>query len=307
MSSQALRRPLREIDGVPTTGDGPNPMPTRWIDTNGIRLHALEAGSPGAPLVILLHGFPEFSYAWRHQIGPLAAAGLHVLAPDQRGYALSDKPRGVASYSLDLLASDIVGLADRLGAPTFSVVGHDWGAAVAWWLAMHYRDRVAKLCVLNGTHPVVLERMLRSNLGQLARSWYMFLFQVPWLPEGVLAARSARFAARALRRTSRAGTFSDKDLGRYREAWSQPGAWTAMLNWYRAAGRRYSRVHAPVRVTMPSLILWGDQDHFLDASGAELSLALCENGRLVRFPDATHWLHLEEPARVTDALTGFLR
>jgi epoxide hydrolase 4 len=282
-------------------------MPERWFDTNGVRLHALEAGIPGAPLVILLHGFPEFSYAWRHQIGPLAAAGLHVVAPDQRGYALSDKPSGVAAYSLDALAADIVGIADQVGAPTFSVVGHDWGAAVAWWLAMHHRARVAKLSVLNGTHPVVLQRLMKSAPRQLARSWYMFMFQLPWLPERLLAAGNAGLAARTLRRTSRPGTFSEKDLARYREAWAQPGAWTAMINWYRAAGRRHARARAPARVSMPTLILWGDQDRFLESSGADLSLARCDDGRLVRLPDATHWLHLEAPGQVTGALVEFLR
>jgi epoxide hydrolase 4 len=281
-------------------------MTSRWFDTNGLRLHALEAGAPGGPLVILLHGFPEFSYAWRHQIAPLAAAGFHVVAPDQRGYARSDKPPGVASYALDLLVGDILGIADAVGAARFSVAGHDWGAAVAWWLAMHHRDRIGRLCVLNGTHPLVLERLMRSHPRQLARSWYMFMFQLPWLPERLLSARGAALAARTLRRTSRPGTFDEADLARYREAWAQPGAWTAMLNWYRAAGRRYARVRAPVRVAMPTTILWGAQDHFLEPAGAEGSLALCEQGRLVRFPNATHWLHLEEPGAVTDQLLQWL-
>jgi epoxide hydrolase 4 len=281
-------------------------MPERWFDTNGVRLHALEAGTPGDPLVFLLHGFPEFSYGWRHQLGPIAAAGFHVVAPDQRGYASSDKPGTVAAYALDELAADIVGVADQLGAPRFAVAGHDWGAAVAWWLAMHYQDRVSKLCVLNGTHPVVLQRLMGKNRRQLARSWYIFMFQLPWLPERLLSARGGALVARALRRTSRPGTFSEKDLARYREAWSRPGAWTAMLNWYRAAGRRHARRRAPARVTMPTVILWGDQDRFLEAAGAEGSLALCENGRLIRFPEATHWLHLEEPAAVTGAILEWL-
>lgn len=277
-----------------------------WIETNGVRLHVLEDGPPGGPLVILLHGFPEFSYAWRHQGPALAAAGFHVVAPDQRGYAQSDKPAGVRAYALDVLAADIIGLADAYGATTFRLVGHDWGAAVAWWVAIHHGERLDRLAILNAPHPVAFQRLIRRSPRQLARSWYMFVFQVPALPEWSLRRNGMRAATDSLVASSRPGTFSGEDLARYCDAWSQPGAWTSMINWYRAAGRRYSTVHASPRVRVPVLILWGDRDRFIESRAAGDSLALCEQGRLVRFPEATHWIHLEEPGRVSEELTRFL-
>jgi epoxide hydrolase 4 len=151
--------------------------------TNGIHLHVAEAGPADGPLLILLHGFPEYWRSWRHQIGPLASAGYHVLAPDQRGYNLSDKPSGIAAYDLDQLAADVVGLADATGAATFSIVGHDWGASVGWWLAGTMPHRVSRLVALAAPHPAVWREGMRSEPEQRRLSRYVGLFRLPWLPE----------------------------------------------------------------------------------------------------------------------------
>ena len=278
----------------------------RTVATNGLRLHVVEAGLEGSPVVVLLHGFPEFWYGWRHQIGPLAAAGFHVLAPDQRGYNLSDKPQPVPAYNLDLLAEDVLGLLDQAGAAQAHVIGHDWGGAVAWWLALKHADRVGKLALLNIPHPQVMRRALRQSWTQRRRSAYMAFFQLPSLPEWSFRARCFALPARILRNSSRPGTFSEADLDLYREAWGQPGAVHAMLHWYRAGLRSRPEQPAGLRVRVPTLLLWGTGDEFLGREMAQPSIDLCDDGRLEFYEGATHWLHHEEPEWVNERLIGFL-
>jgi epoxide hydrolase 4 len=277
----------------------------RYVQTNGLRLHVAEAGPPDGPLVLLLHGFPEFWYGWRHQLPALARAGYRVWAPDQRGYNLSDKPRGRGSYALDSLVEDALGLIDAAGSARACVAGHDWGGAVAWRLAERFPERVDRLAVLNCPHPRAMTRRLRRDVAQLARSWYMLAFQVPWLPE--IAGRTGDWAlvTRALLTSSRPGTFSRHDLDRYRAAWSRPGAFTAMLHWYRALWHSQSAARGAAGVAVPTLIVWGARDSFLRAVLAEDSLGYCADGRLEWIAEATHWVQHEEPARINALLTEF--
>jgi epoxide hydrolase 4 len=278
----------------------------RTLATNGIRLHAVEAGPEGGPLLLLLHGFPEFWYGWRHQIEPLAAAGFRVLAPDQRGYNRSDKPKGVSAYALDLLARDVVGLIDDCGCDKAYVVGHDWGGAVGWWLGIHHPERIEKLALLNIPHPYVMRRTVKTNPTQRKMSSYIAFFQLPWLPERVMRAKNWAATVKALRKSSRPGTFSDADLAVYRESWSQPGALTAMLDWYRAALRKgASRFTRDSRVTVPTLLLWGAKDQALLREMAPPSLDLCDDGRLVFLEEATHWVQHEEADAVNAMLVDF--
>jgi pimeloyl-ACP methyl ester carboxylesterase len=276
----------------------------RTIATNGVRLHAVEAGLEGGPLLLLLHGFPEFWYGWRKQIEPLAAAGFHVVAPDQRGYNLSDKPRRVSDYNLDTLALDIVGMIDELGAKKAFVVAHDWGGVAAWWLGIKYPDRLERLALLNSPHPKVMRRALLGDPKQRKKSSYIFYFQLPWLPERTLRRDGFAYAAKALR-ASRPGTFSDEDLDIYREAWSQPGAVRSMLHWYRAALRAQPERPSSPRVSVPTLLLWGAKDRFLGRELAEASLDFCDDGRVEIFDEATHWIQHEEPERVNARLVEF--
>ena len=281
-------------------------LETLHFSNSGVNLHAVAAGPKNGPLVVLLHGFPEFWYGWHRQIEPLVRAGFRVVVPDQRGYNQSAKPRGIRSYSLAALTSDVISIADQLGRDQTFLAGHDWGAAVAWSVALSHPQRVAKLAVLNVPHPSVMRRYLFGNRRQLRRSWYMFFFQLPFLPETLFAANNFRMGISALSQSSRPGTFSAEDIGQYRNAWSQPGAVTAMLHWYRAAFR--FRAHFADRtVRVPALILWGQRDAFLLAEMAEESLRYCTKGELVRFPEASHWLQHEEPARVSEHLVAFFR
>lgn len=268
------------------------------------RLHYVAAGS--GPPVLLLHGFPDFWYGWRHQLGPLAAAGYRVIAPDQRGYNRSDKPRPVHAYRLDALAGDVLRLADAVAPDRpFALVGHDWGAVVAWWIALHQPERLTRLVIINVPHPQVLLSQLRRNPAQMRRSWYAAFFQIPWLPEWLLSRHGFWGMERALRASSHDGAFSPEDFARYRRAWAYPGALTSSINWYRAL-LRYPARSGFGRVRVPTLILWGVDDVALGRELAEPSRASCDDGRLVFFEQASHWPQDEEPERVNRLLLAFL-
>ena len=268
-----------------------------WYIRDGVRLHAVEAGPPGGPLYILLHGFPEFSYGWRKQIPALAAAGYHVIAPDQRGYNLSDKPRAIASYAISELAADIIHIA--AGRP-FRLAGHDWGAAVAWAVALERPAGLEKLTVLNVPHPVVMMKHLLGDPTQMLRSWYMFFFQIPAAPEALFR----KTGRRSMVRTSRPNTFTDQDLDTYAESWNRPGAVTGMINWYRALMRvRPPRIEDPV-IRVPVNIVWGKKDVFLKHIMAQESARYCPDSRVIYLPQATHWVQHEEPERVNEILLG---
>lgn len=284
-----------------------NAFTNRTIQTNGIHLHVVEAGPEDGPLVLLLHGFPEFSYGWRKQIGPLAAAGFRVLVPDQRGHGLSDKPRGLPAYNLDVLARDVIGLIDATGRDRAHIVGHDWGGAVGWWLGMKHAERLDRMALLNIPHPLVMQREIRKNPRQRKKSSYFFFFQLPWLPELALRRKSHAYLVEALLRTSRPGTFTYDDLAVYRAAWARPRALTCMLNWYRAALQTRPNLPASPRITVPMLLIWGKKDRALLSEMAQPSIDLCDQGRLVFLDEASHWVQHEEPEAVNRLLVEHLR
>ena len=279
-------------------------LETLWFEKSGIKLHAVAAGPKDGPLVILLHGFPEFWKSWQKQIEPLARAGYRVIVPDQRGYNLSDKPGRVSDYRLDRLADDIIGILDQLGVQQAHVAGHDWGAVVAWWLLTFHSERFKAGVILNVPHPRVMQFKLLTSIRQLTKSWYMFFFQLPGLPEWLIARHDWSFAVRSLLGSSRRGTFSREDLEDYKRAWAQPGAISAMVNWYRAAFRfPFSERKASARlISPPVLILWGEEDLFLSKEMALESVKLCAHGKCEYFPGVSHWIQQEEPVRVAKAM-----
>ena len=285
----------------------PPAFETQAIAANGLQFHALVAGPVEGPLVLLLHGFPETSIGWRHQIAPLAAAGFRVVAPDQRGIGLSSKPDGIAAYRIELLAADIVAIVRALGHERAQVVGHDWGGVVTWYLAMHHADVVERAAILDAPHPDVFSAWLRAHFSQKLKSWYMAFFQLPWLPEFMLRLGNFHLLANALVRSSRPGTFTADDLATCRTAWARPGALTGMLNWYRAARATDTAPQPRGPIAIPVRLMWGDQDQALEPGMADASIALCSAGEVFHFPEATHWLAAEEPARVNALLLEFLR
>lgn len=268
---------------------------------NGVRLHFVEAGPVDGPLALLLHGFPEFWWAWRHQIGPLARAGFRVVAPDLRGYNTSEKPNGIRNYTLDLLVQDVAELIGHFGRQRAHVVGHDWGGIIAWALAMRRPEFVERLVVLNAPHPQAYRREL-PRLRQPLRSWYALFFQLPWLPEALLS----RLDVGALLQGSaaRPDAFSEEDLDAYRAVWQRPGAWTPALNYYRALARTGFGRARPIEA--PTLLLWGEQDLALVPELANDLETWVPNIRRERFARAGHWLMRDEPVRVNNALVEFL-
>lgn len=257
----------------------------------------------GAPLVMLLHGFPEFWWAWRRQITPLAAAGYHVVVPDLRGYNLSDAPKGVKHYRLDLLVADVLALAHDYGAERFDLVGHDWGALITWWVAAYHPERLGHAVMMDGPHADVWRHQAIKHPTQALRSTYMAAFQIPWLPDAVLEAFEFAALRATMRGSAHKDTFEPGALDRYVEAW-QRGSLTAMLDYYRALRQREGSETPCIRV--PTLIVWGSEDRFLERHVMEAGLELCDDGRFLAIDGATHWLHLEQPERITHEIKTFL-
>jgi pimeloyl-ACP methyl ester carboxylesterase len=254
----------------------------------------------------LLHGFPEFWYGFRKQIPALAGVGCRVIVPDQRGYNLSDKPNGIKAYCMDTLVADILGLINALEYEKVNIVGHDFGALVAWMLAIKHPERLHRLSIINVPHPAVMKRFLQRDFEQMRRSLYALYFQLPWLPEMIMSIGNWRVAALGMRRSGKPNAFTDGDIEKYKEAWSQSGAVTAMLNWYRAAVRYQPEIKNGMRVHIPTLILWGVKDFALSRRMARPSLDYCDEGNLIFFPDATHWVQHEEADEVNHSLIDFL-
>lgn len=275
-----------------------------FVRANGVQLHVAMAGPTDGPLIILLHGFPEFWFGWRRQIEPLAAAGWRVCVPDQRGYGQSDKPGNIRDYALDTLSDDVVALAKVLGQGKFALVGHDWGGIVAWRTATRH-PQLACLVVLNAPHPGSMAAYASRHPTQLIRIAYVSFFQLPGLPELVLRTDGFRLLKRALTTSSRKGTFPEDALRQYVRAWSQEGALTSMLNWYRALP--FFVAAARDRIAAPTLVIWGDRDSALGAGLAEEGLAFCDEGEIVHVPNATHWVHHEEAGLVNAELLRFTR
>ena len=275
-------------------------------EVGGVRLHVAEAGPEDGPLLVLLHGFPEFWFGWRELIGPLAAQGYRVLAPDQRGYNLSDKPKGVGAYRLDLLADDIFGLVRAYGRERFRLVGHDWGASVAWWMATRRPGPIEKMAILNAPHPAVWLKSMTEDPEQRKKSRYVQMLRTPWLPELMVRMGGYKGLADAFANAARPGAFGPEAMARYREAWTRPGALTSMLNWYRALFQHDLPVPAVGSIPTPTLVLWGDLDAFAEPGLAETSAALCAQAQVRHFPAATHWIAHDEPEGVLAALVPFL-
>ncbi|AHY46976.1 putative hydrolases or acyltransferases (alpha/beta hydrolase superfamily) [Rubrobacter radiotolerans] len=278
----------------------------RYADLEGVRLHYVEAGR--GPLVVLLHGFPEFWYSWRFQLPALVEAGYRVVAPDGRGYNLSGKPRGVGSYRVEALARDVRDLVFHLGESRTALVGHDWGAAVAWVAAMRHPEVVGRLAVLNVPHP---ERFLRGLLSpeQLLRSWYVFALQAPGPPGRLVERLVFRWVRSGWRRDpARPGTFTESDIHHYTQAMSRPGALRCAADYYRALFRRNPlRIAREMRpVEAPTLVVWGERDRYLMPTLAEPDPAWVPDLRVVRLPEASHWVQQDSPEEVNEALLNFL-
>ena len=281
-----------------------------FVKTEEIRMHYVTQGE--GKLLLLLHGFPDFWYVWRFQI-PELAKHFRVVAPDLRGYNETDKPEGVDKYSLNLLAGDIMGLIRALGEKRAIIIGHDWGGAVAWSFAAFSPEATERLVILNAPHPNAYTTKTKSSLRQLQKSWYVFFFQTPDIPEEVLSRNDYFFLKEMLRRSCvKKDVFTDEEFEVYTEAWSKPGALTGAINYYRAnmnpAIIFSDRTITFPKIKSPTLVIWGEQDAALLK---DLTVGMDEfvdaPYSIKYIPNCGHWVQLEEPALVNKHILNFLK
>lgn len=280
----------------------------RSVQANGIRFHVAEAGI-GDRFVLCLHGFPECWFSWRYQLPALADAGYHVWAPDLRGYGETERPLGLESYAIERLIEDVRALIELRGARHVVLLGHDWGALIAWYFAMRCPQALDRLVIMNVPHPGVMERAMRGR--QLLRSWYVLFFQLPWLPERLLSFSDYRAIRQAFVGMARdKSRFPEEVLSVYRDQAARPGALTAMINYYRALVRgggaeRQRRLGYP-RINVPTLMIWGEEDAALGKETTYGTERFVSDLTLHYLPGVSHWVQQEAPETVNRILLDWL-
>jgi pimeloyl-ACP methyl ester carboxylesterase len=278
---------------------------SRTIDANGLSFAIDECGD-GPDIALCLHGFPESRHSWRHQLPALAAQGWHAVAPDLRGYGGTSRPLAQADYHIDHLVADVTALFDALGARRRLLIAHDWGALIAWTFAIRRLRPLDGLVVMNVPHPQVFDDVLRTSWAQKRKSWYVAFFQLPRLPELLLGAGGARGIGRVFTDSAvNKAAFPDEVIDHYRANARQPGALTAMINYYRANFPGVLKGPAPV-ITVPTLMVWGEQDVALDMALTRGYGPLVDDFTLVTLPDASHWVQQDAPEPVNAAMMAWL-
>jgi pimeloyl-ACP methyl ester carboxylesterase len=274
------------------------------VDVGGLELHVAMLGPVHGEPLVFMHGFPEFWMEWEPQMQHFAALGYRCIAPDQRGYADSDKPQSVSAYHIDRLADDIAGLCDTLGLSSVNLVAHDWGGLVAWHMLGRHPRRVRSLFVINAPHASEYLAAMRREPAQMLKSWYVMAFQLPWLPEKLFTAGGGAFGMKL----AGLDRLLDSELrASYRQAWKK--GMRTMINWYRAAVRNASETAArpTARFEQPVFVLWGAEDRFLDSRLADASAALCVDAKVVYLEGVSHWVAQEAPVKLIEHLELFLQ
>lgn len=281
---------------------------TRTVQANGLTFTIDEAGE-GDDVALLLHGFPESRYSWRHQLPLLADLGWRAVAPDLRGYGQTSRPKGRKAYRLEHLVEDTAGLFDALGAKRRLLIAHDWGALVAWVFAIEKRLPLDGLIIMNVPHPAAYARVIRQGPAQWLKSWYVLFFQLPVLPELALTAGGARAVGQAFRGMAiDKSRFPDAVLDHYRSNALQPGAVTAMVNYYRANLSALGRYGKPQpRIEVPTLMVWGEEDTALGVELTEGYEPLVADFALERLPGVSHWVQQEAPEAVNEHMRRWLK
>jgi pimeloyl-ACP methyl ester carboxylesterase len=284
--------------------------------STGVTLNVALAGPEDAPPIILLHGFPESHRTWRNQMDDLSR-DYRVIAPDQRGFAGSDRPQGVENYETDKIVADVMALADALGIKHFALAGHDWGGAVAWTAALTHPFRVKRLIIVNAPHPLIFQKSLIDDAPQREASQYITWFRSPFAEAVITAMGLETFLEKLLLSHSDATKLPVEERQAYLDEWKQPGVITSMLNWYRATRIVVPRpgeeakaplwTHAPFpALRIPTLVVWGLKDPALLPVQLEGLADLVKDLRLVTSPTASHFITWEEPGTVTTAMRDFL-
>jgi pimeloyl-ACP methyl ester carboxylesterase len=288
-----------------------DPIPD--VAAHGLSFEVYTAGDPQSDrLALLLHGFPEHAFSWRHQLPLFAKLGFRVWAPNQRGYGKSSRPKGVRSYRIDELVADVAGLIDASGKSRVTLVGHDWGGLVAWEFALRRTRPLERLVILNVPHPARIREELASNRAQRRRSLYATFFQLPWLPEWLLVRKGAAAIAEAFRGMAiDKSRFPDDVVTVFQQNALQPGALTAMLNWYRANGRHFGALgrKAPAALPVietPTLLIWGEEDRALGKETSFGTERFVADLTLRYLPRVSHWVQQEAPEAVNEILESWL-
>ncbi|XP_033750765.1 epoxide hydrolase 4-like isoform X2 [Pecten maximus] len=304
---EETNRKKREV--MPACLNDPTLGTHGFIHLEHVKLHYVSNGDEKKPLMLLIHGFPEFWYSWRFQLRAFADK-YRVVAIDQRGYAESEKPNGYNSYTTEKLVGDIKQLIPALGHRSGVIVGHDWGGAIAWAFAMKHQDMVDKLIVLNCPHPSTFRAYLRKSFAQFKKSWYMFLFQVPYLPEYMLSRddfRSVNEMFTGKHGGVKVGTVSEEDVEAYKYAFSRSGGLTGPLNFYRSAMKNSSIFETKVpKIQKPTLIVWGCKDLALSEELPPMAKDYVTNLTIKYIQDASHWVQMDTPDIVNEHMREFL-
>ncbi|WP_432200303.1 alpha/beta fold hydrolase [Erythrobacter sp. W53] len=277
-----------------------------WIEANGLTFEVAQCGE-GDHLALCLHGFPELHYSWRHQIPLLAEMGYRVWAPNLRGYGGTSRPEGVRNYALDHLTHDIAALIDASGAKKVTLIAHDWGAIIAWQFAILKLRPLERLVIMNVPHPEVLRRELKT-WEQRKKSWYVFFFQLPWLPEWRLGSNEGRAIGSLFAKTSsNPERFGPDVQAVYAAAANRPGAPAAMVNYYRAAMRHRDTVNlGDFRIETPTLMVWGEEDVALNINCTVGTEEWVPNLTLQRLAGVSHWVQQDAPDEVNTILKNWL-
>lgn len=281
---------------------------TTFVKANGLTFEVDQCGD-GEKFALLLHGFPESKHSWRVQLPLLAEMGYRAWAPNLRGYGKSGRPTSVSDYHIDKLVADVAGLIDASGAKETVLIAHDWGAIIAWHFAIKKVRPLSRLVIMNVPHPVCFARTMRS-WAQLKKSWYMFFFQIPWLPERVLGARGAEAIGKAFTEMAvDKSRFPAPVVQEYRRNAQEPGALRAMVNYYRAAMRAGSKVMVPLpgTVDVPTLMIWGEEDTALGKETTYGTEELVRDFTIRYLPGVSHWVQQEAPERVNGMLAAWLK
>ncbi len=284
---------------------------TQFVDANGLRFEVDMCGA-GDRLALCLHGFPEHSFSWRYQLPMLADLGYRAWAPNLRGYGNSSRPAGVAAYAIEHLLDDVAGLIDASGCSETVLIAHDWGAVIAWYFAMRLPRPIERLVICNVPHPVPARRAMGKGLAQLRKSWYVFFFQIPGLPEWLLGRNEAKGVGEAIRGSSGdRSRFPDPVIEVYRRNAAQPGALTAMVNYYRAlvrggGGARQHALGYPI-IETPTLMVWGEDDVALTKATTFGTDEVVRNLTIRYLPRVSHWVQQEQPETVNAMIRSFLK
>jgi len=283
----------------------------------GVTLNVATGGTPGNEAIIFLHGFPESHRTWR-EIAPALAEDYHVVCPDQRGFGASDKPLGVEQYKADRIVEDLLALADALGIGPFTLVGHDWGGAVAWLAALRHPDRIKRLVIVNAPHPLVFQKSLIEDAHQRAASQYITAFRNPGMERGLEAMGLETFYAKTFASHADISKVPDEERAAYLADWGAPGALTAMLNWYRASdifvpapgeaaeAPAWTRMPFPT-LKVPTLVVWAMRDTALLPVQLGGLYDLVDDLKIEQVADAGHFIPWEKPGPVLRAIGDFMR